>query len=153
MEEARKELAGYWYAEKVIKDGEFKLIDYRSRANKLTATYQLQEGGRTNDVSNRLADYAILAAQEVDEIGAELKALKERNTLIRKVIFERMYGKYQMILAETYIYGMKPKEVAEEIDVDLKHLYHERDRAISIYAKIRSENAWKKHEKIDDKVV
>lgn len=153
MEEARKELAGYWYAEKVIKDGEFKLIEYRSRANKLTASYQLQEGGHTGGVSDRLADYATLAAQEVEEIGAELKVLKERNAIIRKVIFDRMYGKYQMLLAETYIYGMKPKEVAEEIDMDLKHLYHERDLAISIYAKIRSEKDWKKHEKNDDKVV
>ena len=137
IEEARRELESYRFTECTIRNGEQPIRDYREQANKLVATYELIEGSNGGGKNDRLANYAIRAAEEVLRKIDELNALREQNALIRRIVMTRMFGKYQMLLAETYFYGMKMEEVQQEVGGDIKHLYHERDKAVRIYARLR----------------
>lgn len=137
IEEARRELESYRFTECTIRNGEQPIRDYREQANKLVATYELIEGSNGGGKNDRLANYAIRAAEEELRKIDELNALREKNSLIRKIVMNKMFGKYQMLIAETYFYGMEMKEVQREIGGDLKRLYKDRDRAVMIYARLR----------------
>lgn len=137
IEEARRELESYRFTECTIRNGEQPIRDYREQANKLVATYELIEGSNGGGKNDRLANYAIRAAEEELRKIDELNALREKNSLIRNIVMNKMFGKYQMLLAETYLFGMDMKDVQREIGGDLKRLYKERSRAVMIYARLR----------------
>lgn len=137
FDEAKRELESYRFTEWTIRNGEQPIREYREQANKLVATYELIEGSSGGGKNDRLANYAIRAAEEELRKIDELNALREKNAAIRKIVMTRMFGKYQMLLAETYFYGMKMTEVQQEVGGDIKQLYHERDNAVAIYARLR----------------
>lgn len=137
IDEARRELESYRFTECTIRNGEQPIRDYREQANKLVATYELIEGSSGGGKNDRLANYAIRAAEEEMKKIDELNALREKNATIRRVVMNRMFGKYQMLLAETYFYGMSMDEVQREVGGDIKHLYYERNKAVKIYARLR----------------
>lgn len=138
FDEAKIELAAYCDDEKLVKSGFEKIRDLRAMANKLTATYELQEG-RSSGKGDRLAQYAVEAVQGLDDLGETLLAIARKNTVIRDTVMKRMYGRYRRVLADYYFYDLDAKDIAEDMNIDLKHFYKEKDRAVAVYAILRSE--------------
>ena len=134
--DAKKELAGYCDDEKLVKNGFDKIRELRAMANKLTATYELKEGS-VSGFGDRLAQYAAQSAQELDDMGETLLAISAKNTIIRETVLKRMYGRYRRVLADYYLYELAAKDIAEDMNIDLKHFYKEKDRAVAIYAGLR----------------
>ena len=137
IDEARRELESYRFTECTIRNGEQPIREYREQANKLVATYELIEGSSGGGKNDRLANYAIKAAEEEMRKIDELNALRKQNSMIRRIVMTRMFGKYQMLLAETYFYGMTMEDVQQEVGGDIKHLYYERTKAVKLYARLR----------------
>lgn len=138
FDEAKIELAAYREDEKLVKNGFEKIRDLRAMANKLTATYELQEG-RSSVNGDRLAQYAVESVQELDDLGETLLTISRKNTVIRDTVMKRMYGRYRRVLADYYLYDLAAKDIAEDMNIDLKHFYKEKDRAVAVYAVLRSE--------------
>lgn len=138
FDEAKIELAAYCDDEKLVKSGFEKIRDLRAMANKLTATYELQEG-RSSGNGDRLALYAVEAVQGLDDLGETLLAIARKNTVIRDTVMKRMYGRYRRVLADYYFYDLDAKDIAEDMNIDIKHFYKEKDRAVAVYAILRSE--------------
>lgn len=136
--EAKTELAAYCDDEKLVKNGFDKIRELRSKANKLVATYVLQEGGFSAGNGDRLTKYAVEAAQELDDMGETLLAISAKNAVIRETVLKKMYGRYRRVLADYYLYDLEAKDIAEDMNIDLKHFYREKDRAVAVYAGLRS---------------
>ena len=70
-------------------------------------------------------------------MGETLLAISAKNTIIRETVLKRMYGRYRRVLADYYLYELAAKDIAEDMNIDLKHFYKEKDRAVAIYAGLR----------------
>ncbi len=102
----------------------------------MVATYELIEGSSGGGKNDRLAEYAIRAAEEELLKIEEWEALRQKNGLIRRIVMTKMFGRYQSLIADTYLYGLDMAEVQMEIGGDLKHLYKERDKAVRVFARL-----------------